>query len=704
MFGASIQAGTIHGDIHLISTVERAGVPIPRQLAAPSALFTNRAAELRRMDTLLPAPAATTPRVIVLRGPGGIGKTALALQWLHSIAHRFPDGQLYLDLSALDRGIGDNGPNATAEAVAQCLRSLGVHPAHVPGELAEQVGLFRSVTAGKAIAVLVDNAVSAAQVRTLLPASAHCVVVVSSRRSLRGLLADGAAFVDVAPLEHAAALELLTKVLGADRVSAEAEPARRLVGLCDGLPLALCVASGQLAYRPQQSLTHAVDVLADERGRLAVMAEDEDVSVQATFDSSYQVLPDHAARAYRLMGLHPGPHFGLPVVAAALGTDLSQARRSIEVLVDSSLLSEIATGRFQFHDLLRVHAATTARRVDDPTHLQGCLLAMAEWYLHAARAAYRVLVPARRQLDYSYRTHAPDVAVPDQAGDSATALEFLEQERLCLVGCIAWAVDNRHGELAWQTADALWPVYLLHKHYTEWWDVDRLAWAAARLWGRPSAEISSLKRWSRACVELGRVDEARAHIQRALDLAEAIGDQRRVASMRKAMGTLLLDIDQPGQAIDWLTQALPTYRGLGKYRSAALTQLNLGVALTLTGRAGEAVALLDEAVAAFAALPHPDDYNGARSLIARGRALVRVGQRARARGDLQAAMAVMTRLGSAYEQAQVRIGLAELAESNGDPRTAQDEYEQALELLTATGSSPKASAVRSRIEALRRQG
>lgn len=700
VFGASIQAGVIHGDVHVVSGVDSAGLPIPRQLAAPPALFTNRLTELQRLDTLLPSSATTTPRVVVLRGPGGIGKTALALQWLHSIAHWFPDGQLYLDLAALDRSTGSDSPGATAEAVAQCLRALGVHPARVPGELAEQVGLFRSVTAGKAIAMLVDNAVSAAQVRTLLPASARCVVVVSSRRSLRGLLADGAAFIDVAPLEHAAALELLTKVLGAERISAEAGPARQLVGLCDGLPLALCVASGQLAYRPQQSLTQAVDVLADERGRLAVMTEDEDVSVQATFDSSYQALPEPAARVYRLMGLHPGPHFGLPAVAAAVGADLAQARQWVDVLVDCSLLSEIGPDRFQFHDLLRVHAATTARRVDAAQERERCLLAMAEWYLHAARTAYRVMVPARRQLPYRYRTDAHRVAVPDQAGDPAAALEFLEQERLCLVGSIGWAVEHREGELAWQMADALWPVYLLHKHYTEWWEVDRLAWSAARLWGNPTAEISSLKRWSRACVELGRIDEARSRIQQALDLAQAVGDRRRVASMHKAMGSLLLDIDQPEQAIDWFSRALPTYRDLGKYRSAALTQLNLGVAMTLTDRADEAISLLDEAVAAFAALPQPDDYNGARALIARGRALVRAGQPARARQELQAALAVMTRLGSAFEQAQAHLGLAELAMHTADPSTARREYEQALDLLTATGS-PKAKAVQSRLDALR---
>jgi len=272
-------------------------------------------AELEKLGGVLERATrrSEAPILIVITGLGGVGKSSLALYWLHHIRDRFPDGQLYADLggfrSAKARPIG--------QVLGGFLRALGIAPDRVPPSLEEQVALFRSVTVGRRLIVMLDNAVSAAQVRAFLPSSEKSLVLVTTRYRLSGLVVDGAHFIELRPLGRKAAVELLTRILGPERVREEAEAAGSLVDRCGRLPIAVCASAARLALRPHWSIRRLNRQLDEAQDRLAVLGGDIDTPIRAVFDVSYGALSAGEARVYRMLGLHPGPTFGTGVAAAA---------------------------------------------------------------------------------------------------------------------------------------------------------------------------------------------------------------------------------------------------------------------------------------------------------------------------------------------------------------------------------------------------
>lgn len=244
--GSSVQAGSIAGGVH-ITAPGRTAPPAPAQLP-PLGLFANRRHELEELAALTEHPG-----LVVLTGPGGVGKTTLALQWLHRIKDDY-EGQLFIDL----RGFSGTEPLPPDEPLERFLRALGAPPESIPPAIDEQSALFRSMTTGRRLIIMLDNAVSAAQVRPLLPGAGASLVVVTSRHRLTGLVVDGARFLDVDPLGVTGALELLEHLIGADRIVAERDHARSLVALCSTLPLAVCASGARLAARRRWPIARAV--------------------------------------------------------------------------------------------------------------------------------------------------------------------------------------------------------------------------------------------------------------------------------------------------------------------------------------------------------------------------------------------------------------------------------------------------------------
>src|SRR5438128_1029202 len=176
-------------------------VPVPAQLPPPVAAFAGRDAELARLDAIGDGQAdeASAVTIAVITGTAGVGKTALAVNWAHRVAARFPGGQLYVDL----RGFDPAGPALDpGQALRGFFEGLAVPPERIPEGLDGQVALYRSLLAGQQVLVLLDNARDAAQVRPLLPSSPGCLAVVTSRNHLTGLIPGHGA--------HPLGLELLT--------------------------------------------------------------------------------------------------------------------------------------------------------------------------------------------------------------------------------------------------------------------------------------------------------------------------------------------------------------------------------------------------------------------------------------------------------------------------------------------------------------
>jgi hypothetical protein len=347
------------------STRPEHGLPVPRQLPADVPGFVGRATELAAMSRLVEA-ARRSPTVVIvaITGTAGVGKTALAIHGAHQIKHRFPHGQLYADL----HGFGPERPASPERILDGYLTALGVPPHGLPADLDAKAALYRSLVDGQRMLVVLDNAASAQQVRPLLPATPGCLVVVTSRNSLTGLVARDRAHrigLDLLPVNDSVAL--LAGFLGEDRITAEPTAAVELARLCACLPVALCVAGERAAARPHATLASLAKELTTAEHRLDPLdaGDDDDrgAAVREVFAWSYRRLPPDAARLFRLLGSYPGPYLDRSIVTALAGSEPAEADRLIDVLIATSLLQPEHPDRYRMHDLLRAYARELAEHL-----------------------------------------------------------------------------------------------------------------------------------------------------------------------------------------------------------------------------------------------------------------------------------------------------------------------------------------------------
>jgi DNA-binding SARP family transcriptional activator len=333
---------------------------VPAQLPAESTGFLGRRAELLAMDGLLVQPGAARdgPLIAYLTGARGTGKTALAVHWARGVAHEYPDGQLYVDL-------GD----ATADPLGTCLRSLGVAAEDVPTRYGEQQSLYRSILSGRRAILLLDDARSAEQVDQLLPGSAGCCVVVTSREVLYGLLGRyGAVHLPVGVLIEPDAVELLGMLVGRDRIAADLPAAGRLARLCDLLPLALRIIGARLAARPGWSVRDLAVRMADESRRLDELRT-VDHDMRALMAETCAALTESEAVLLRRIGGLAEPLVSLPTCAALLDTTAAGAETTMDRLVDRALAESVLTGtgptpRYRVSGLLHSYAGELCERLE----------------------------------------------------------------------------------------------------------------------------------------------------------------------------------------------------------------------------------------------------------------------------------------------------------------------------------------------------
>jgi hypothetical protein len=332
---------------------ERASVSenVPRELPGVVAGFVGRSSHLRRLDRLIQTHHGGLV-VAAICGAGGVGKTALAIRWAHLAADHFPDGQLYVDLC----GYAPTEPVATVDALGRFLHALGVDPSRIPAGIDERATLYRTMLAGRRMLVVLDNAESAEQVRPLMPGSSTCMVVVTSRESLAGLVVtDGAHRIDLDVLSDTESWALMQVLLG-DRVHTEREDVHALMQMCAGLPLALRIVA-ELANRANASIAELVSELRDHRARLDLLdVGDPRSAVRSVVSWSYRRLSPAAAKLFVLLGNAPGPDVSLWTAASLAGVSPDVCRRLLSELARAYMITEAAPARFAVHNVPRAYA------------------------------------------------------------------------------------------------------------------------------------------------------------------------------------------------------------------------------------------------------------------------------------------------------------------------------------------------------------
>jgi tetratricopeptide (TPR) repeat protein len=672
VFGTSLQARDIKGGLHVHQPAVR--LPPPNQLP-PSGRLTGRAADAAAMDT------ARESRIILLTGPPGVGKTALAVNWGHAVRGDFPDGTLFADL----HGYAPDGPASASDVLARFLRALAVDPRQVPPDLAELTGIYRSIMIDKRMLVVLDDALTAAQVLPLLSSSPESVAVVTSRLRLGGLAARGARVIQLGRLNPEAALELLARTMGEERILAQPHAARELVELCARLPLAICVAGARLAARSRWPVSEMVDAMAHERERLAALTMEDDLPVHSALRVSYIALPVDAARMYRLMGLFPGTHFDSAVAAATAAVPRARARHLLGMLTDANLLDDAAGGQYRFHDLTRLHARETAEREESSSARAEAIRRMLDWLLTATADACRTVLPYRSDV-------APDCRFPPAepvrfAGPSG-ALDWLDRELPNVIAAARLAVSERLWLVPRQLADAMWPLFVYRGRYAERLELDRLGLDAAREDDDAVGVAKMLYKLGRSVMDIGRLDQAQDYFEQALGAWRELGQRDRAAGSLRRLGFVAMARTRTDDAIGWFTQALGEYRELSDARHIALTLTDLGDALTEAGRADEAIDALGEAGSLL--VNSADPYNQARVTVRLGRAHERAGRLDTAAGQLDQALRAMREIGSVRGEAEALLSLGDLAFQAGNRDEARIRYAAAQQLMISLGALDEA--------------
>lgn len=482
---------------------------VPRQLPAVVATFSGRLDELSQLDAALGSGAVV---ISAVNGTAGVGKTALALHWAHQVAGQFPDGQLYVNMRGFEP---DREPMPVAEAVRGFLDALGVPSDAVPVSLDAQTALFRSKIAGRKVLLVLDNVNNAAQVRPLLPGSSSCFVLITSRNSLAGLVAEhGARPLHLDLLSDDEAADLLRERLGDVDTGA-------LVELCSGLPLALSIVAARVALEPNTSIAE----LRAERLEALDLGEDH-VSVRSVFSWSLRALSEPAARLFRLLGLHPGPDIDAHAAAALAG--LGECRKLLRELVSASLLDEYLPGRFRFHDLLRLFARELAGSDEDAQRR------MLGFYLHTAWAADRALVSQR--IGVELPAVDPSV-VPLSFTGPADAGTWFTAEHPVLTSLVDHAASAGFDVHAWQLALTLRSYLDTQGHWRDYESVYRSAVEPVNRLGDPIAQVRVHRGLGRALYRLHEWDEAKRVLRQALLFAEGAGDCRQQAHCHEALST-----------------------------------------------------------------------------------------------------------------------------------------------------------------------
>lgn len=665
----------------------RATVPptsAPVQLPMGVSGFTGRGKELAQLDEVLLSVTDQPSAVVItaVSGAAGVGKTALAVHWARGAQRSFPDGQLYVNL----RGFAPGGSvMSSAEAVLGFLDALGVPPARIPAGLEAQVGLYRSLLAGRRMLVVLDNARSAEQVRPLLPGSPGCLALITSRRSLIGLAAtEGAQLLNVGMLNAGEARELLIRRLGEDRVEADRDAVQKIIGRCAGLPLALAIVAARAAAQPDLPLAALAKELCEADGRLDALDGGEASSqVRAVFSWSYRALSPQAARLFRLLGLHPGPDAALPAIAALAGVPAARARELLAELVHGHLLTEQpVVGRYAFHDLLRAYAAELAASYDGDGIRHAAAYRLFDHYLHMAHRADALLTPRPSPAPLP---SAQPGAEAEELSSHQHAQVWFTAERSALLAAVEQAPAAGFHRHAWQLASALTTYLDRHGYWRALVTAHTTALDAARLHGDVVGQAEAHRGLGLAEDRLDRIADARAHYLRALELFGEIGSEAGQARIHQHLSRMSGNQGRHQQALSHAHASLAHHRAAVDRAGQSAALNHIGWILAQLGDHQQA---LQHCLQALELAQETGDLNGqAHIQDSLGYIHDRLGDHAEAVDRYQQAVDLFHQSGDRLSEATGLVCLGDIYDADDRAHPARTAWTQALAITAELGLS-----------------
>lgn len=708
-------------------TAEMASEPglIPRQLPASVGDFTGRDSQIAAIMQLMSGDAglALAPyavRIAAISGKGGVGKSALAVRVAHELDVLFPDGQLYARFSAPEDA------REAAEVLARFVRALGVSGPAVPSDLYERTELYRSRLAGKRILVVLDDVSSEEQVLPFLPGSHTCAVITTSRARLTGL--PGALWVNLDMFDAETSLDLLSKIIGAERLRVERDAAVELVNLCEGLPLALRITGARLASRPHWPILALVERLRGGTSRLDQFAHQR-LDLRANIGLSYRALGQRARQLFRLFALVQAADFPGWTAAALLDTSLADAEDVLESLVEAQLLNAVSYSgmrqpRYGFHELIREYAREQLMESETDASRREALGRMLGAWLALAEDAHRMEYGG----DYTI-LHGQTVRWRPMGGRTADIIgspaDWWESERSSLTWAVKQAAAAGMDELCWDLALASVDLFEARGYFDDWRETSQLACEAAerasnrqghaamlyslgtlnavhkrladaeRCFAVARAMFTAdqnvhgcalvLRNWALVDGLLGNIEGMLAKYTEALETMRAVGDRIGEAHVLSHLAKFRIDEGETGAANEMLDEALAICRDVHCVRVEAQVLYRFAELYIVTDRIELARQALNQVLRIVR--DTGDRIGEARALYGFGILRQREGRLDGAQTTLLHGLALARRLGERLVEGQGLYALGEIALVKGDNATARSRLEEAQRIFEELSSA-----------------